>query len=511
MNFVQRIFVGLREGRDTVVVREGRVETSARDLLARYGAARAFLRKAGVGKGDRVALIGENSARWAALDLAIMAEGAICVPFYARQSPAELLAMIRDCDPKLVLCGDRGLLGAVEAAAADGRRLCLFEEARAEGEPDEPVPLAADDVVRIVYTSGTSGDAKGAMLTVGNVDFMLPRTLERLDALMAGHRGQERVFHYLPCCFAGSWVLLLTSLQRGALLVFSTDLKQLGEEMRAADPHYMLNVPLLLERLRAGLEKTIGERGGVMGWIWARPWLARWTLFPLLRRHLAPRLRALICGSAPLAEATQRFFERIGIPVLQVYGLTETTAICTMDVPGRVVPGRVGPAIDGCEMKVSDEGEILVRGPNVFPGYWGREPHEGWLATGDLGEVDEEGNWRVLGRRKNLLVLAGGHNVAPEPLELALRLAIPGGAQVVVVGDGRKHLAALVLGATDPAATDRAVAALNEGLPHYKQVRATRRLDLVLTPESGLLTANGKLRRAAIHQRFAREIEEMYR
>jgi long-chain acyl-CoA synthetase len=162
-------------------------------------------------------------------------------------------------------------------------------------------------------------------------------------------------------------------------------------------------------------------------------------------------------------------------------------------------------------MKLSDEGEILVRGPNVFAGYWGGEPQGEWLATGDLGEVDDDGNWRVLGRRKNLLVLAGGHNVAPEPLELALRLAIPGATQVVVVGDGRKHLAALVAGATDTGAIDRAVAALNEGLPHYKQVRATRRVDAAWTPESGLLTANGKLRRAAIHEHFAREIEEMYR
>ena len=153
---------------------------------------------------------------------------------------------------------------------------------------------------------------------------------------------------------------MLACLARGTELIFCTDLDKLKEEMRAADPHWMLNVPLLLERMRTGIEKELGGAGGPKAWLWRRP-LGRRLLAPLIRRRIAPSLKTLICGSAPLSEETQRFFMMLGLPVLQVYGLTETTAICTMDRRGAVVPGRVGSAIDGCEMKVDEKGEILER------------------------------------------------------------------------------------------------------------------------------------------------------
>jgi long-chain acyl-CoA synthetase len=246
-----------------------------------------------------------------------------------------------------------------------------------------------------------------------------------------------------------------------------------------------------------------------VGWIWRRPWLARLLLTPAVRRRIAPGLRALICGSAPLAEETQRFFMMLKLPVLQVYGLTETTAICTMDRPGRVVPGRVGAAVDGCEMRLDEHGEIHVRGPNVFPGYWGREPQGEWLATGDLGEVDAQGNWRILGRAKHVIVLASGHNVPPEPIEERLRLLIPGATHVMLAGHGRKALVALVAGRAERTAADREVAALNDELPHYRRVRGVH-LCPPFTPDEGLLTANGKLRRDAILQRYRAEIEGLY-
>jgi len=507
VSFLREVFGQLRGMGDRPVLREGPVAATARELLGLVEGGRTFLRQAGVAKGDRVVLLGANGVRWTALDLAIMFEGAIAVPLYDRQAPRELDAMIRDCDPSLVWCGTPELAESVEA-----NRTALFEDA-ATAEPTGPVELAQEDPVRIVYTSGTSGDAKGVILTAGNAGFMLPRTVGRLDELMAGHEGEERIFHYLPCCFAGSWVLLQTCLLRGSVVTFCTDLKRLGEELRAANPHTMLNVPLLLERIKAGIEEILEKRGGVARWIWNRPWLARWLLYPTVRRQIAPALRALVCGSAALAESTQRFFMMLGLPVLQVYGLTETTAICTMDRPGAVVPGRVGQAIDGCEMKLDENGEVCVRGPHVFPGYWGRAPRDGeWLATGDLGEVDESGNWRILGRRKFLLVLAGGHNVAPEPLEQALRLKVPGCTHVMLVGDGRKSLAALVAGTgIQRAHVERALEDVNSDVPHYKRIRAFHVCGGPLTPDDGLLTANGKLRRAAIQARFAGEIEELYR
>ena len=224
----------------------------------------------------------------------------------------------------------------------------------------------------IIYTSGTSGEAKGVVLTVGNLNHMLGCTTERLDLLMGPQAEPDRVFHYLPFCFAGSWILLLSCLSRNAVLTLSTDLTQLMEEMRLAAPDYFLNVPALLERVRSGVDEQLKKKGGAVHWLYTNAkaaWLRRqggdssladslWLtlgrawLFPSIRRRLGPNLKALICGSAPLAQETQHFFMMLGLPVLQVYGLTETTAICTMDHPQRIEPGRVGPAIPGIEMKL---------------------------------------------------------------------------------------------------------------------------------------------------------------
>jgi long-chain acyl-CoA synthetase len=207
----------------------------------------------------------------------------------------------------------------------------------------------------------------------------------------------------------------------------------------------------------------------------------------------------------------------LGIPVLQVYGLTETTAICTMDDPDApVIPGRTGPAISGVEMKIAENAEIVVRGPNIFPGYWERPEEtarvlrDGWFHTGDQGEVDATGNWRIVGRIKNLIILGSGHNIAPEPIEDKILLGLPGAIQVVIVGNGRGYLAALVTGKVSREETQAALDLVNTGLPHYKQVRAFHLVEEVFTIESGLLTANGKLKRDLIAERLRTEIDAMY-
>jgi long-chain acyl-CoA synthetase len=206
----------------------------------------------------------------------------------------------------------------------------------------------------------------------------------------------------------------------------------------------------------------------------------------------------------------------LGIPVLQVYGLTETTAICTMDDPGHVEPGRVGPAILGVEMKLGENDEIVVRGPNVFRGYWNRPQEtakalrDGWFHTGDQGEVDATGNWRIVGRIKNLIILGSGHNIAPEPIEEELLRNLPGALQVVLVGNGRGYLSAVVTGDVTRERVQDALDAVNPGLPHYKQVRAFHISSEPFSIENGLLTANGKLKRDLITARLKDEIEEMY-
>ena len=181
--------------------------------------------------------------------------------------------------------------------------------------------------------------------------------------------------------------------------------------------------------------------------------LANALVFPTIRKKMiGANLKALICGSAPLNVETQLYFNMLGIPVLQVYGLTETTAICTMDDPRHVEPGRVGPAIRGIEMKLGENEELIVRGPNIFPGYWNRPQEtakalrDGWFHTGDQGEVNAAGNWRIIGRIKNLIILGSGHNIAPEPIEDELLRNLPGAQQVVLVGNGRGYLSAIITG-----------------------------------------------------------------
>ncbi len=243
-------------------------------------------------------------------------------------------------------------------------------------------------------------------------------------------------------------------------------------------------------------------------------------MFPTIRKSIGQNLKALICGSAPLAVETQLFFMMIGIPVLQVYGLTETTAICTMDDPKRAEPGRVGPAIPGVEMTLAENGEILVRGPNIFPGYWQRPAETekalegGWFHTGDQGEVDAGGSWRISGRLKNLIILNSGHNVAPEPLEDALVQRLPQAQQVMLVGNQRSFLAALVVAPSANGASgdaiQSAVDSLNTSLPHYKQIHAFHVVPEPFSAENGLMTTNGKLKRDAIAARFAAEIDQLY-
>jgi long-chain acyl-CoA synthetase len=207
----------------------------------------------------------------------------------------------------------------------------------------------------------------------------------------------------------------------------------------------------------------------------------------------------------------------LGIRVLQVYGLTETTAICTMDDPSRVEVGRVGPAIPGMEMKLGEHDEILVRGPNVFTGYWKRPEQteealrDGWFHTGDQGEVNAAGNWRIAGRIKNLIVLGSGHKISPEPIEIAIAKILPEAQQVVVVGNGRGYLSAIVTGKVAPEHVQAVLDVVNPELPHYKQVRAFFVRGEAFSIESGMLTVNGKLKRDLIAARMKDEIEGMYR
>jgi long-chain acyl-CoA synthetase len=554
MTFLEKIFERLEQAGSAPVLREVRgenvVSVTGSEFLAMVQQARTFLLARGVKKGDRCALVAPNSIRWAALDLAMMAEGIIAVPLYARQMAAELVGMMKDSTPARICCSDAELAAEIQKYWPGAPKISLVDSVFAgeDVRPAAPLHHQDSDALTIIYTSGTSGEPKGVILTTANVNHMLTCTNARLDQFMGQSGGQaadgrqapDRVFHYLPFCFAGSWILMLTALSRNSVLTLSTDLSKLAEELRLSTPDYFLNVPTLLERVRARIEDTVRQRGGMAATVFSRAqrayvrrhhgmggiadafwlWLANSMMFPTIRKSIGPNLKALICGSAPLSIETQLFFTMLGVPVLQVYGLTETTAICTMDDPQHAVPERVGPAIPGIEMSLAENGEILVRGPNVFPGYWQRPAETakalegGWFHTGDLGEVDASGNWSITGRLKNLIILNSGHNVAPEPLEDALARSLPGDGQVVLIGNERSCLAAMIAAGSanglTPERIQAAIDGVNATLPHYKQIRAFHLLPEPFTIENGLLTANGKLKRDAIAARYAGEIEQLY-
>src|SRR5882762_402012 len=530
-NFLETILTQLEHADGRVVLREIRgdrfVSVTGRELLDQIQLVRMFIRSSSVHPGDRCGLLAANSIRWAVFHLGLMAEGAIVVPLYSRQAPAELAGMMRNCQPRLIFVSDAPLGESVAQAWPDAPRRVLFDEVVRQSAPqmplaDAPKPRPDSDVVTIIYTSGTSGEPKGVCLTVGNLTHMLSCTTERLDQLMGATHEPDRVFHYLPFNFAASTILLLSCLARESDLV---------------SPNYFLNVPTLLERVRRGVEDAIAKRPAVIRSLFAKArtawqrqhvgrgraldalWLSlgRGLIFRKIRERFGTHLRALICGSAPLAPETQQFFLMLGIPVLQAYGLTETTGICTLDDPRvPLEPGYVGTAITGIEMKLAENEEIVVRGPHIFAGYWNRLEEtaralqDGWFHTGDQGEVNVRGNWRISGRIKNLIILNSGHNIAPEPIEEKIARLLPAAQQVVVVGNGRGYLCALVTGEAESAAVQAALDAVNPDLPHYRQIGNFIVIRDVFTSESGLLTAMGKIRRDAINARYASEINAMY-
>ena len=542
MPFVGEIFSQLRAARTAMVlqeIRDGQITgVTGDELLEMIRKARTFLAGRGLNQGDRCALLAANSIRWVAMDLAIVAEGRIVVPLYFRQAPSELVAMMKNSTPALVCCGGAALRDAIRQTWAEAPPQFLFDEVF-QGVEDvtiDRLQVGTDSPITIIYTSGTSGEAKGVVLTAANVGFMLECTSARLELLMKGRMGQDHVFHYLPFSFGASWIAMMTFLRRQSLVTLNTDLTKIASEMPTVAPDYFLNVPQLLERMRRAVDEQLSQKGGLAQTIYSRAksawtrqqekqpksgdgfwlWVANTLVFPAIRKKIVgPNLKALISGSAPLAPETQTYFQMLGIPVLQVYGLTETTAICTMDDPRHVVPGRVGPAIPGTEMRLAENDEIVVSGPHIFPGYWNRPQQtaealrDGWFHTGDQGEIDSAGNWRIVGRIKNLIVLGSGHKIPPESIEEEIAQHLPG-AQVVVLGNGRGYLSAIVTGNVTREQAQQALDAANAQFPHYKQVRAfVLRLD-PFSIENGMLTVNGKLKRDVIAARMKNEIDEMY-
>ena len=315
--FIGEIFAQLQAAADVRVlaeIREGEITgVTGAELLELVRKARTFIASKGLKKGDRCGLLAANSIRWVAMDLALMAEGLIVVPLYSRQAPAELVAMMKDCTPSALCCGDVVLRDAITKIWPGAPRQFLFDEifAGIEGMQLERPQVGNDSPVTIIYTSGTSGEAKGVVLTAANVGFMLNRTAERLDELMLGSNEQDRIFHYLPFTFAASWIALLTFLKRRSLVAINTDLTKIANDMRTVAPDYFLNVPQLLERIRRAVDEQLWQTGGVPQAIYSRAkgaWARRQDGQPkagdtvwlgLANALVFPAIRSGVLGAVP--------------------------------------------------------------------------------------------------------------------------------------------------------------------------------------------------------------------
>ncbi|GAA2402358.1 AMP-dependent synthetase/ligase [Actinomadura vinacea] len=485
----------------------GMVRAQAKELIA-----------AGVRRGDRVVVLGPTSVAWAVADFAVLSVGAITVPIYPTASAEQIDAVLRDARPAacFTVPDKRALVAG--AVRSEVRVWTLGEPAEGIGVdlPDAVVDerraeVGADDIATIVYTSGTTGTPKGCVLTHRNILAAAGNVVALLPELFRGTDGGDRpsTLLFLPLAHVYGRVVLFGCVAAGTRTGLVGSPNALLSALPSFRPTFLVGVPYILEKIRKAARARVGEGpdGEAGAWV---------------RGLLGGRLTHMICGGASLDASTLDFFTRTGLTVLGAYGLTETTSTVTMSAPSANRPGSVGRPVPGTTVAVAEDGEILVRGPQVSPGYWpdhaGGAPDE-WVRTGDLGELDQDGYLRITGRRKEILVTSGGKNVAPAPLEDRLRLH-PLVSNCMVVGEGRPFVTALVtldrtaLGEWRGSDLDTEIAAAvdsaNALVSRAESIRRFRVLEGDFTVEGGQLTPSLRLRRAVIEKEYAAHIEAMY-
>src|ERR1700674_479286 len=525
---------------------------------------------------DRVAVWSANRPEWQIADLAIVHAGLVTVAIYQSDAPDQVKYLLTHSESKGLIVEHRKLLDQVIAMRRELpglQRVILVEGDAPEGEGwvvsweqairrgeefgrGRPGLLASrwqavqpDDTASLIYTSGTTGIPKAAMLTHRNLTWTAIATLEcfRGDA-------NDRVVSYLPLAHVLERVVShLRQLCTGCQVYFCPSIDQVREVVHEAHPTYFTSAPRLWEKMFAGIrtemDKVRGPRRVIRDWALLMgalrtaayergktpsPWV-RWQWgvadrlgFSKIREGLGfDKVQICISGSAAVSPDILRFFYGLGIEILEGYGLTETTAPATFNRPGEARFGTVGLPLPGVEIRIADDGEILIKGNNVFEGYF-KDPKttqetlvDGWLKTGDIGELDKDGFLKITDRKKDLFKTSGGKYVAPGAMETQLR-SRKGIAQAVVIGDRRPFVAALFTldrdtpegkaGPNDPGAkrlVDEAVQDLNRGLSHPEQIKKWRILDtdFVVGDE---LTPSMKVKRKRIAEKYGTEIEAIY-
>jgi long-subunit acyl-CoA synthetase (AMP-forming) len=561
-------------------LRSGEVTQSWSELAAQVGRIAGGLAALGVEKGDTVALMLSNRAEFVACDLASMALGAVPFSIYQTSSPEQIAYVVGDAGARVAIV-EAGFLEAFESARGQlpevehlivldgegGTETLAQLEARApDFDPTATdVEVGPDDLLTLIYTSGTTGPPKGVQLThrnlltlVATVDDLIPFPAEGgrvISWLPAAHIAERGANYYLPVV-------------KGLEIHICPDPREIVQFLAQARPTWFFAVPRVWEKLKAGLEAMLAglpdeqrepvERGlaaalekvrleqkgeAVPAEIDTAASAADEQMFAALREQLGlDQAAAVSVGAAPTPVEVLEFFHAIGIPVGELWGMSETCGVATSNPPERIKLGTVGPPLPGVELKIAEDGEVFVRSDANMPGYRNMPEKtaetidsEGWLHTGDIGELDEDGYLRIVDRKKELIINASGKNMSPASIESKLKAASPLIGQVAAIGDGRRYNVALIVldadfapawaqgqGIEDTslaslasseatrAEIGAAVEAANQRMARVEQIKKFAILPTDWTPGGDELTPTMKLKRKPIEHKYAAEIEALY-
>jgi long-chain acyl-CoA synthetase len=555
--------------------------TDQRDAVARI--ARALI-GAGVAPGEKVAILGSTRLEWVQCDAAIIRVGAVTVGIYHSCLGPDCAYVVDHSEAVLLIVEDRVQLEKVAAhrgAMPRLRQIVVLDPCGPDAPEATPwddflagaargadaeverraAAIAPHDVATLVYTSGTTGAPKGAMLTHANLLFVATVAGDCM-----GVERQQTTLLFLPLAHVFARLIVYWGMQVRMTIAFAEDLSKVADNLREVRPDFILGVPRVYEKFHERIVDTAERAGGVRERLFRlalaaalaavrleqagrpvplglrlRRALADRLVLRKVRAGLGGRLRFCVSGAAALNPAIGEFFLACGIPLIEGIGMTENSSLSNVNPIRRIKLGTVGPVVPGVEMRIGADGEVLFRGPNVMAGYYKDAAAtaeaidaEGWLHSGDIGEIDADGYLRITDRKKDLIVTAGGKNVAPQRIEAVLRES-PYIGQAVAYGDGRKFVSALVTIDLDhvrrwaaahgvnsvgpdelaqhPAVReliDREIAAANRSLASYESVKKFRILPRELTIADGDLTPTLKIRRKVVYAKYADLLDEMY-
>ena len=536
----------------------------------------------GIETGDRVAILSNTRAEWTLADFGTLCAGAVVVPVYQTNSPEECLYVLEHSGAKAIFCENEEQLAKLREIRSELpalRHVIVFEgtaedalsledlRERAAETSDEALAertgvIAPDDLATIVYTSGTTGPPKGCMLTHANLCAVVGMVRERLEAAP----GEDVTYVFLPLAHVLTRVVQIFNVDAGAELVYwRRDPKLIVADVAAAKPTHLPSVPRIFEKIHTTATARVEASGGLklklFHWAFgvgrrarakvrqgrqpgrvlqAKLAVADALVLSKVRALFGGRLRLAITGAAPIDTQILEFFDAAGVPVLEGYGMTETSAVATLNTLAEHKLGTVGRPVPGCEVRIDEDGEILMRGPNIFTGYYRdvastrATMRDGWLRSGDLGELDADGYLKITGRKKDLIITSSGKNISPSNIESALAQS-RWISRAVVFGDRRPYLTALLtldpdeaaalaekVGAADAdigalaadpavrAELQKAVDATNKRFARIEQVKKFAVLERDLAQEEDELTPTLKVKRSVVYERYGDVFADMY-